>query len=92
MPELPDLVLNGKPMPVSVITNPVTEEQTLRRYVHSQMVASQSWDIEHGLGCYPSVSIVDTGGSVVIGEVQYVSNTRIIVNFSAVFSGKAYLN
>ena len=61
-------------------------------YIYDQMAASSSWVIEHNLHCFPSVSIVDTGGNVVIGEIQYISNLKLIVTFSSMFSGKAYLN
>jgi hypothetical protein len=59
---------------------------------HSQNEPSQTWEINHGLGKFPSVSIVDSGKSAVIGEVQYLDENRLIVSFSAAFSGEAFLN
>lgn len=61
-------------------------------YIYDQMVASDLWIIVHNLNCYPSVSIIDTGGNVVIGDVRYISNKEIHVSFSNIFSGKVYLN
>lgn len=61
-------------------------------YIHIQATASASWVIVHNLGKYPSVSIVDSAGSEVIGEVIYNSKNQLTVSFSAAFSGKAYLN
>lgn len=61
-------------------------------YVHTQSVPSAEWTIEHGLGKYPSVSVVDSAGSVIIPDVQYDSLYTVVVRFSAGFSGKAYLN
>lgn len=61
-------------------------------YIHQQMVASTAWVITHNLDKYPSVTVVDSAGSVVIGEVQYISRNQIIVTFQGAFSGTAYLN
>jgi len=61
-------------------------------YTHSQMIPSSSWTINHNLGFEPAVSIVDSGGNVVFGDVLYLNNNSIQINFSAGFSGKAYLN
>lgn len=61
-------------------------------YVHTQIAASAVWSIAHGLGTYPSVTVIDSGESVVIGDVQYIDNNNLIITFSAAFGGKAYLN
>lgn len=61
------------------------------RYVHTQEAASSEWVIDHGLGGRPSVTVVDSAATTVIGEVSYVSNSRVIVRFTSPFSGFAYL-
>lgn len=61
------------------------------RHVHTQGAASSTWNITHLLGGKPSVTIVDSSGTVVYGEVVYNSDTSITVLFSAPFSGYAYL-
>ncbi len=61
-------------------------------YVHTQSVPSDTWTIEHGLGTYPSVSVVDSAGNTIISDVRYDTTSRLVVTFSASFSGKAYLN
>lgn len=63
-----------------------------KNYVHNQIVASNSWEIQHNLDKYPSVSIVDSGNNLVIGEIKYIDSNNIIITFTAVFSGKAYFN
>ena len=50
------------------------------------------WEITHNLDKYPSVTIVDSAGSVVMGDITYTSKSALTVTFSAAFSGKAYLN
>lgn len=64
--------------------------QTLR-HVHTQAAASSTWSITHSLGGYPSVMVVDTASTVVIGEVLYLSTSQVQVSFSSPFSGYAYL-
>jgi hypothetical protein len=41
---------------------------------------------------HPAVSVVDSAGTVVFGEVTYDSANQITVRFSSGFAGKAYLN
>ena len=62
------------------------------RYEHTQEFAGKVWEINHNLNKKPSVTVVDSGDNVVIGEVQYVDNNKLTVSFNASFSGKAYLN
>lgn len=61
------------------------------RYVFTQASPASTWSITHPLGGFPSVTIVDSSGSVVVGDVSYNSNTSVVVSFSAPFSGNAYL-
>lgn len=61
-------------------------------FTHDQIVSAAVWDIIHPLNKYPSVTIVDSSGNVVGGDIEYVSTGHIIVSFSSEFSGKAYLN
>lgn len=61
------------------------------RHVHAQGQASDTWNITHALGGKPSVTIVDSAGTVVVGEVVYNSDTSITVNFTSPFSGSAFL-
>lgn len=61
------------------------------RHVHTQGAATTIWQITHVLGGYPSVTVVDSAKTVVFGEINYVSTSQIVVNFTAAFSGYAYL-
>ena len=62
-----------------------------RRHVHSQASPAAIWNITHTLGGKPSVMVVDSADTVVVGDVTYVSNTEIRVEFTSLFSGYAYL-
>ena len=61
-------------------------------YTHTQTSASAIWTITHSLNCFPSVTVVDSAGSVVVGDVEYISANVVRVTFIAAFAGKAYLN
>lgn len=63
-----------------------------KNYIHNQTSASAVWTIEHNLNKFPSVSIVDSAGTLVIGDISYVNQNRITVSFRSAFSGKAYCN
>jgi hypothetical protein len=62
-----------------------------RRFIFSQDSPSTIWVIPHSLAGNPSVTIVDSSNTVVVGEVRYDSSSQVTVLFSAPFSGKAYL-
>ena len=61
-------------------------------YAHDQAQAESQWAIEHNLNKYPSVTITDSAGDQVEGEVRYNGLNSLTVSFSAPFAGKAYLN
>lgn len=61
-------------------------------FTFNQAVASTTWVIPHNMARHPAVSVVDSAGTVVFGEVTYDSANQITVRFSSGFAGKAYLN
>lgn len=63
-----------------------------KHYVHKQETSSDTWEVIHGLGKEPAVTVVDSAGTEVIGEVEYVSLNKCILRFQAPFSGKAIFN
>ena len=67
-------------------------QQDVVHYVHEQAVASDTWTINHNLGYYPSITVVDSSGNVVKGEAAYTSSNQVILSFAGGFAGKAYLN
>ena len=58
----------------------------------TQGVPSTTWDITHNLNKFPSISVVDTANTTVIGDYEYINKNRVILNFSSAFAGKAFLN
>jgi hypothetical protein len=65
---------------------------TDRHYAHEQSTAAATWDVPHNMNKYPSVTITDSAGDEVEGEVRYNGLNSLVVSFSAPFAGKAYLN
>ena len=63
-----------------------------KTFIYNQATSSDVWEIEHNLDKYPSVTVVDSGGSVVVGEIVYIDKNNVRITFTSAFSGKAYLN
>ena len=61
-------------------------------FIFNQGVAATTWNVNHNLGKFPSVTVIDTANTVVNGEYEYIDNNNITLKFSAAFAGKAYLN
>jgi hypothetical protein len=61
-------------------------------FVFIQAVASAVWTIDHPLDFRPNVTVIDSSGEQVEGDVVYVNDTTVRVTFSAAFSGTAYLS
>jgi len=67
-----------------------------KTFVFTQGVPSTTWTIQHNLGKFPSVGVVDTinvaNGQIYYGDVKYIDSNNLTVTFASAFSGKAYLN
>ena len=75
----------------SEFTNPASDEGD-KHFTYTRLSASNTWNITHNLDKFPSVSVVDSGNNVVIGDIQYTNTNELTITFNASFSGKAYLN
>ncbi len=63
-----------------------------KTFEFTQGVPATTWNIQHNLNKFPSVSVINNNNVVINGEVTYIDNNNVQINFSAGFSGKAYLN
>lgn len=61
-------------------------------YVHEQVTPAATWNVTHGLNKYPSVVVLDSTGSVVVGTVNYVDENNVSISFSGGFAGRAIFN
>lgn len=64
---------------------------TLKTKVVEQPTSSDTWSVSHNLGRYPIVTVVDSSGNVIMGDVVYTSENDLQVRFTNQFSGKVYL-
>lgn len=61
-------------------------------FMHVQNAPATTWEVQHDLGFYPSVQIIDSGGSVHFGSVTHIDLNSLEVTFSSAFSGTAALS
>ena len=59
---------------------------------YTQSSPSTIWNIAHTLGFTPNLTIVDTQGNVVEGQIEYISPTQIQATFSEPIAGIAYIS
>lgn len=59
---------------------------------HAQLDPADTWVIHHGLGRRPAVSIEDSAGTLVHGDVTYLDEGRLVVRFAHPFAGHANLS
>lgn len=63
-----------------------------KNFVYNQTVPSSIWNITHNLNKFPSVTIVDSANTEVVGDVIHLNENEVQIIFSASFSGKAIFN
>ena len=71
-------------------TNPASEGN--KTFVFVQATPSTDWSIQHNMNKFPSVAVVNNNNILMYGDTTYVDENNLTINFSAGFSGKAYLN
>ena len=90
-PEVVQVIVQD--MPNVIVGAAVSDSQgSTVAYHHVQGASSAVWEISHGLGFYPNVTTMDSGGSTVEGELAHISIYSLRVTFSAPISGDAYLS
>ena len=63
-----------------------------KTYTHTQLNPSELWIVQHNLDKFPSVTAVNANNVVYYGSITYIDANNLTIEFSAGFSGKAYLN
>jgi hypothetical protein len=61
-------------------------------FIHTQGVASTTWNITHNLNFHPNVTAQDSAGNIVEGEIAFTNTVSLILSFSSPISGSAYLS
>jgi hypothetical protein len=70
---------------------------TDKNFVHNQIGLSSTWSVTHNLNKFPSVTIVDTAGTVITGEITYTNLNEATISFTSngnalPQAGKAFFN
>lgn len=81
---------SASPEPIVITLDDGTSIQVA--YHHTQGLSSDTWEVEHNLGFYPNITVMDSAGSLVEGELQHLSKYRLRVTYSAPISGQAFLS
>ena len=68
------------------------QDNTDSTFTFTQGVSSVTWNIQHNLGKFPSITVIDSAGTVVTGQYTYNDINNVTLTFSAPFAGTAYLN
>jgi len=72
--------------------NSITTNGGDKAFTHNQISSITVWTINHNMGKYPSVTILDSSGTEYEGDVQHTDINNLTITFSIAFSGKAIMN
>ena len=87
--EIPDITKIVTPDPVVI---KVLDQVPAVAFNHQQGVSSNTWTINHNLNFYPNVTVVNSAGTIVEGEITYTNKNSLVLHFQSPFSGNAYLS
>lgn len=74
-----------------VLTSLAQDNAGKASFTFTQSTPSTTWVIVHNLNTTPSVTVLDSGGNWVMGQIHYDSLDQVTLTFSAAFGGTAYL-
>ena len=63
-----------------------------KTFLFTQNTATNTWVIQHNLNKYPAVTVMDSSGNVVTGDITYDDENQVTITFKGGFKGKATLN
>ena len=104
MSDIEELNINVEPVEdISISSNEDIEDVSIdvsddivvlpdKNYLHTQTIASDTWIIVHNLNKYPAVSVMNSAGEEVVGEVTYDNVNQVTIKFVGAFKGIATLN
>ena len=88
----PTVVVSPNVNEISIAASGLQGPAYTPAYVFTQITPSDTWVIEHSLGWNPNVTVIDSAGTNVEGDIEYVSENSITLTFVSGFSGTAYLS
>ena len=86
------LSATGTPDNTKFLRGDNTWAEADKTFEFTKATPSATWTIQHNMGKFPSVVVVNNNNVVMYGNITYIDTNNLTINFSAGFSGKAYLN
>lgn len=62
------------------------------KYIHQQLIASDTWEVAHNLGKHPAVRVVDSAHETIQGHIKDIDDNNLIIKFNNMVAGVAYCN
>ena len=63
-----------------------------KNYIHVQSLPATSWIVNHNLGKFPAIKIIDSAGTEVVGGIVHIDTNQAVLSFLAPFTGTASCN
>tara|TARA_R100000479_G_scaffold36232_1_gene16051 strand:- start:203 stop:541 length:339 start_codon:yes stop_codon:yes gene_type:complete len=63
-----------------------------KNVVFEQVQPSATWTVTHSMNKNPSVTVVNSSGTIIYPSIKYDSTSQVTLTFSGSTSGKVYLN
>lgn len=74
------------------IANFVLDAASDKHYTFNQAVPAITWNVNHNLNKYPSVTVALPTGQQGFGDVTFIDENNLTITFAGAESGKAYMN
>ena len=95
-PQKKNVIVNRVEHPAQTVIpdNSVLDSQTDgdKHFAYEWRMSVDKISIEHNLDKRPSVTVIDTAGNELLGDVEYVDENNLTISFSSPVRGIAYLN
>lgn len=77
---------------IEILETTALEDEKDLSYVHDQPTATMSWIINHNLNKKPSVRVENLAKDDIFGEIDYINDNTLRIEFAIPVAGTAYLN
>ena len=74
------------------IANFTLDSASDKHYTFNQATPAVTWNVQHNLNKFPSVTVALPSGQVGQADVTYVDENNLTITFAGAESGKAYMN
>tara|TARA_R100001460_G_scaffold4620_1_gene12954 strand:+ start:1833 stop:2516 length:684 start_codon:yes stop_codon:yes gene_type:complete len=85
-------LIQEKDYAMSFSTKGITDKNFVSELLNFNSSNNFTQTITHNLKKFPSVHVIDSGGSHVIGDVTHLNNNSFTITFKSTFSAKVHVN